>query len=78
MPGSGTRASRIARRVRSARAQVDKVVRATMQREGADGRLTDETRLTTRRNAFGPTLMDAAAIFKEQYVVVLVPDTTYC
>ena len=34
-----------------------------MRREGAEARLIDESRLTTRRNAFGPTLMDAEAIF---------------
>jgi phosphatidylserine/phosphatidylglycerophosphate/cardiolipin synthase-like enzyme len=44
--------------------KVDEVVRATLRKGEEPSRLSSEARLTTRRNAFGPALMDSEAIFK--------------
>ena len=44
-------------------AKVDQVAREITRAEGDRARVLDESKLTTRRNAFGPTLLDSEAIF---------------
>jgi phosphatidylserine/phosphatidylglycerophosphate/cardiolipin synthase-like enzyme len=54
--------------------QVDRVVRATMVKNPAISRLSTDRFLTTRRNAFGPTLMDGKAIFEAAGRLIEVAD----